>query len=77
MLVPFGVSAIPLAIILLEPDLGTALLLLPVLFIMLFAAGARTSHLALIAVVVAITLGLLGGQLDKTFNNILNKLANP
>jgi len=51
LLVPFGVAAIPLALILLEPDLGTALLLLPVLFIMLFAAGARTSHLTLIALV--------------------------
>jgi cell division protein FtsW (lipid II flippase) len=51
LLVPFAVSIVPLVLILLEPDLGTALLLLPLLFVMLFAAGARVWHLALIAVV--------------------------
>ncbi len=48
LLVPFSLSLIPLALILREPDLGTAMLFLPVLFAMLFAAGARTRHLALI-----------------------------
>ena len=49
LLVPFVVATVPLALILGEPDLGTALLLLPVLFTMLFVAGARIGHLALVA----------------------------
>lgn len=48
LLVPLLVSTLPLALILVEPDLGTALLLFPVLFTMLFIAGARPSHLAII-----------------------------
>ncbi|MGQ0634798.1 MAG: FtsW/RodA/SpoVE family cell cycle protein [Planctomycetaceae bacterium] len=46
--VPFALALMPLVLILREPDLGTALLFLPVLFAMLFAAGARLRHLALI-----------------------------
>ena len=48
LLVPVAISAVPLTLILLEPDLGTVLLLLPVLFAMLFVAGARKRHLAVI-----------------------------
>jgi len=49
--VPFALSAVPLALILLEPDLGTVLLLVPVLFSMLFLAGARKRHLVVIGLV--------------------------
>ncbi len=49
LLIPFLLSLVPLALILREPDLGTAMLFLPVLYAMLFAAGARTSHLVSIA----------------------------
>ena len=45
-LLPVIVSAAPIALILLEPDLGTAMLLVPVLFTMLFAAGAKKRYLA-------------------------------
>jgi len=45
---PFALTLIPMALILTEPDLGTTLLFLPVLFIMLFMAGARIRHLSLI-----------------------------
>jgi len=45
---PFILTLVPVGLILREPDLGTSLLLLPTLFVMLFAAGARISHLALI-----------------------------
>jgi len=40
---------IPVALVLLEPDLGTALLFVPVAFAMLFVAGARIRHLLPIA----------------------------
>jgi rod shape determining protein RodA len=51
LLVPFLVSAAPFGLILLEPDLGTVLLLIPVLFTMLFVAGARIGHLVLLSVI--------------------------
>jgi len=50
LVVPFVVTIVPLVLILREPDLGTSLLFLPVLYAMLFAAGARVRHLALVAV---------------------------
>ncbi len=46
LLVPFGIMFVPLALILKEPDLGSALLLPPALFAMLVAAGAKLRHLA-------------------------------
>jgi cell division protein FtsW (lipid II flippase) len=57
--VPFLLALVPLALILKEPDLGTALLFLPVLFAMLFAAGARPRHLALAIALAAATLPVL------------------
>lgn len=45
---PFLVTLIPLGLILKEPDLGSAMLFVPVLFAMLFAAGARLRHLLLV-----------------------------
>jgi cell division protein FtsW (lipid II flippase) len=48
LLLPVLMSAVPLGLILLEPDLGTALLLVPVLFSMLYLAGARMRHLLLV-----------------------------
>ncbi|MEA3366767.1 MAG: FtsW/RodA/SpoVE family cell cycle protein, partial [Planctomycetota bacterium] len=45
LLVPFALALVPTALVLYQPDLGTAMLFLPVLFLMLFAAGARAKHL--------------------------------
>lgn len=45
LLVPFLLTIVPVGLILREPDLGTSLLFIPVLFAMLFAAGARPRHL--------------------------------
>jgi rod shape determining protein RodA len=42
---PFALTLLPTILILLEPDLGTVLLLLPILFVMLYAAGAKIKHL--------------------------------
>ncbi|MCF7975057.1 MAG: rod shape-determining protein RodA [Phycisphaerae bacterium] len=47
---PFALTLLPVALILLEPDLGTSLLLMPILFILLFVAGAKIQHLTLILV---------------------------
>jgi cell division protein FtsW (lipid II flippase) len=43
--VPFILTFIPLFLILIEPDLGTSMLLVPLLFTMLFMAGAKMIHL--------------------------------
>lgn len=45
---PIVLSAIPFGLILFQPELGMTLLLIPVLLVMLFAAGARWRHLLLI-----------------------------
>ncbi len=42
---PLGLTLLPMFLILLEPDLGTVLLMLPVFFAMLLVAGARRRHL--------------------------------
>ncbi|MES2790580.1 MAG: FtsW/RodA/SpoVE family cell cycle protein [Planctomycetota bacterium] len=42
---PFAMTLLPMALIYKEPNLGTCLLFLPVLFAMLFTAGARPRHL--------------------------------
>jgi len=47
---PMLMTLLPMALILLEPDLGTALIFLPVCFVMLYAAGARARHLITLAV---------------------------
>lgn len=48
LLPPFAMALVPLVLILKQPDLGMAMLFLPVLFSMLFVAGAKIRHLALI-----------------------------
>jgi len=46
---PFLITLVPIVLILLEPDLGTVMLMMPVLLVMVFVAGARIKHLLLIA----------------------------
>lgn len=58
LLVPFFIMFIPVALILKQPDLGTALLFAPALFVMLVAAGAKLRHLGLLLGLVAVTLGM-------------------
>ncbi len=45
---PFILTILPIALILLEPDLGTVLLMMPLFFVMLFMAGVKVRHLLLI-----------------------------
>ena len=53
---PFGLAVVPMVLILLEPDLGTVVLLMPILLLMLFLAGAKARHLlgVLLACVIAV-----------------------
>lgn len=48
---PALITFVPVALITLQPDLGTALLFAPVVFAMLIAAGARLKHLTLVVLV--------------------------
>jgi len=59
LLVPFVLTLVPVVLILREPDLGTSMVFLPVLFAMLFAAGARPRHLTTIALLGVAVLPLL------------------
>lgn len=64
LVIPFFMALIPIALILKEPDLGTSLLFLPVLFAMLFAAGARPRHLATVALLGAMASPFLWMQMS-------------
>ena len=48
-LLPLALTAVPAALIVVQPDMGTTVLLIPTVFAMLFTAGARKRHLATLA----------------------------
>ena len=50
---PFALTVLPMVMILIEPDLGTVLLMMPVLFAMLFVAGAKLKHLGIVVLMAA------------------------
>jgi len=62
--VPLAIVMLPVILILREPDLGTAAVFLPVLFAMLFAAGAKRFDLAVLAVAGLFTVPLLWTQMS-------------
>ncbi len=64
-LVPVLATAVPSALILLEPDLGTALILWPVLLTMLFLAGAKVRHLAVLVTIAAAAVPLAWSRLEN------------
>lgn len=55
LIVPGIIAAVPVMLITVQPDLGTAMLFVPALFAMLIAAGARLRHLTLIVVCAAMS----------------------
>jgi rod shape determining protein RodA len=56
---PFLLTLLPMVMILLEPDLGTVILMMPILFIMLFVAGAKVKHLLIIILMAVLVSPLL------------------
>lgn len=48
LLLPFALTFAPMGLILIEPDLGTAMLFLPTFFAMMIVAGAKLKHIMLI-----------------------------
>ena len=65
LLAPLLLTLLPVVLILREPDLGTALVFLPVLLVMLLAAGARKRHLALLCLLSLATLPVLWTQMSR------------
>lgn len=62
---PFLVTLLPMILILREPDLGTVLLMMPVLFTMLFVAGAKGKHLLIVILMAILVSPLLWTKMDK------------
>jgi len=56
---PFILTLLPMVLILLEPDLGTVVLMMPILFTMLFVAGAKVKHLLIIILMALLVSPLL------------------
>jgi len=48
LLPPFIITGIPMALVLIQPDLGTASIYIPTLFIILYLVGAKLRHLGFI-----------------------------
>jgi len=73
---PLLLTLLPMVLILFQPDLGTLLMLLPVLFAMLFVAGARLRHLFLVVVLGCATMPLfyVYGMKDYQRTRILSLL---
>ncbi len=61
---PLLITGPVVLLVLKEPDLGTASIFLPVLFAMLYAAGARASHLAAIVAIGAASLPFLWSEMN-------------
>jgi rod shape determining protein RodA len=61
------IAAVPMALTLAQPDLGTASVMVAILMGILLVAGAQTKHILVISVMALITIGVLvgTGQLDK------------
>ncbi len=63
--VPLAITLAPVVLILREPDLGTSLVFLPVLFVMLYAAGARQGDLFKLALCGAACVPVLWTQMSR------------
>ena len=80
---PAIITFIPMGLVLVEPDLGTALLFLPAMFAMLIAAGAKLKHLAAVVVVAMIVAPSMypllqphqQDRIDAVYNQIVGDTA--
>jgi len=62
---PFALTLLPMVLILLEPDLGTVMLMMPILFTMLFVAGAKVRHLLIIVLMALLVSPFLWGKMEN------------
>jgi len=61
---PFLLTLLPMILILAEPDLGTVLLMMPILFTMLFVAGAKVKHLLLVVLLALLVSPLMWKKMN-------------
>jgi rod shape determining protein RodA len=61
---PFILTLLPMILILLQPNLGTVLLMMPILFTMLFIAGAKVKHLLIIILMALLFSPLLWWKME-------------
>jgi rod shape determining protein RodA len=64
-LLPLMLTMVPVLLVLKEPDLGTSMVFVPVLFVMLFAAGARRGDLVKVALAGLLMVPLLWTQMSR------------
>jgi len=74
----FGLSGLPIVLVLLQPDLGTALVSVAITFCLLVAAGVKGRYLVLLGVgaVLLATLVLTSGMLDDYQKDRLTVFVN-
>ncbi|MBI3856545.1 MAG: rod shape-determining protein RodA [Planctomycetes bacterium] len=79
LILPVALTAAPAALIVVQPDMGTTLLLIPTLLAMLFAAGARKRHLAILVLVLVAASPLVWfkGMKDYQRERITSFLFHP
>jgi len=61
---PFGLTLLAMVLILPEPDLGTVMLMMPVLFCTLFVAGARVKHLLIIILLAVLVSPVIWAEMN-------------
>jgi cell division protein FtsW (lipid II flippase) len=61
---PFALTLLAMVLILFEPDLGTVILMMPILFSMLFVAGAKAKHLLVIVLLAVLVSPLLWHKMN-------------
>ena len=71
-----AITLVPVFLILKEPDLGTALVFLPVLLVMLLAAGARLFDLSVVALVGLLLVPVLWTQMSREQRSRVTALFN-
>jgi rod shape determining protein RodA len=72
---PLAMTTLPMLLILKEPDLGTSLVFVPVLFAILFAAGARRRDLLRLAMAGLLLIPLLWSQMSHDQRSRVTALA--
>jgi cell division protein FtsW (lipid II flippase) len=77
LLVPLGMTALPALLVLKEPDLGSASIFLPVMFVMLLVAGARWSDLLRVILTGVVFLPLFWMQMNPYQKSRIEVLLSP
>jgi len=77
LLVPLALATLPVLLVLKEPDLGTAAIFLPVLFVMLLVAGARRADLLHVLMVGIVLLPLFWMQMSPYQKSRIAVFLNP